>query len=69
MQYFLLFLQKYDFEVKYVAGTSNEMKCFDTLSRAPIPTSQVSELSEEEMKAQIHIMFGQLPIHQSILDE
>jgi hypothetical protein len=62
IQSFMMFLQKYNFNIDYISSTSDEMKCTDTLSRAPVNDMYDPELSETELNAQIHQIITNLPV-------
>ena len=77
IQSFMLFLQKYDFHIEYIQGTSIEMLSTDTISRATptvtLPTTSDNEISEADINAQVHQIISSLPITdkrlQTIRDE
>ena len=73
----MLFLQKYDFHIEYIQGTSIEILSTDTISRATatvtLPTTSDNEISEADINAQVNQIISSLPITdkrlQTIRDE
>ena len=66
IQRFLLQLQKYDFEVKYIPG--KDLVLPDTLSRAPLKQN-VSEIQNDETMAQVNSIIANLPISKCKLNK
>ena len=62
IQNFMLFLQKYDFHIEYIEGTSIEMCSTDTISRATPQTTNEPEIPEAEIKVHVHQIISSLPI-------
>ena len=66
LQRMLLRLQKYDINLSYKQGKL--LKVADTLSRAQL-SQTAEEISNEEMKSQIHLIYANLPCSDEILEE
>ena len=62
IQSFMLYLQKYDFEINYITGKSEDMTCTDTLSRAALHKDTKVELTDVDIKSQVHSVISNLPI-------
>lgn len=66
LQRMLLRLQRYDINLIYKQGKS--LKVADALSRAYLPET-AEEISEEEMKSQVHLIYANLPCSNETLEE
>ena len=66
LQRMLLRLQKYDTNLSYKQGKL--LKVADTLSRAQL-SQTAEEISNEEMRSQIHLIYANLPCSDEILEE
>ena len=66
LQRMLLRLQKYDINLIYKPGKL--LKAADTLSRAQL-TETAEEISEQDMKSQVHLLYANLPCSSEILEE
>ena len=58
LQRMLLVLQKYDMDLKYLAGKENILA--DTLSRASLEET-TEDIAEEELEAQVHMVYANAP--------
>ena len=66
LQRMLLRLQKYDINLIYKPGKL--LKVADTLSRAQLAET-AEEISEQDMKSQVHLLYANLPCSSEILEE
>ena len=66
LQRMLLRLQKYDINLIYKQGKL--LKVADTLSRAQLAET-AEEISERDMKSQVHLLYANLPCSSEILEE
>ncbi|XP_028416269.1 uncharacterized protein K02A2.6-like [Dendronephthya gigantea] len=66
LQRMLLRLQKYDINLIYKQGKL--LKVADTLSRAQLAET-AEEISEQEMKSQVHLIYANLPCSSRIIEE
>ena len=66
LQRMLLCLQKYDINLIYKQGKL--LKVADTLSRAKLAET-AEEISEQDMKSQVHLLYSNLPCSSEILQE
>jgi hypothetical protein len=66
LQRMLLRLQTYDINLIYKPGKL--LKVADTLSRAHLAET-AEEISEQDMKSQVHVLYGNLPCSSEILEE
>ena len=66
LQRMMLSLQKYDFELVYLAGKENIL--VDTLSRAHLADTS-EEVSEEELVAQVHMVYDNANVTKTKMDE
>ena len=59
-------LQRYDINLIYKQG--KHLKVADTVSRAHL-TETAEEITEEEMKSQVHLIYANLPCSSEVLEE